>query len=68
VTVVEGKYHQVRRMLASRGMPVTYLRRDREGSLTLEGMRPGEIRELTPEEVAGLDEACGILNAGRENT
>ncbi len=29
-----GKYHQVRRMLAARGMPVSYLRREAEGTLT----------------------------------
>ncbi len=34
VTVCEGKYHQVRRMLASRGMTVTYLERRREGGRT----------------------------------
>ena len=55
VIVTEGKYHQVRRMLASRGCPVKYLRRDREGSLTLAGMEPGQIRELTPQEVLELD-------------
>ena len=60
VTVVEGKYHQVRRMLASRGMPVTYLRREREGGLTLEGIAPGEVRELTAEEVAALDREAGM--------
>ena len=54
VTVCEGKYHQVRRMLASRGMPVTYLERQREGNLTLDGLPRGETRELTEEEVADL--------------
>ena len=46
VCVQEGKYHQVRRMLASRGMPVTYLRRDAEGTLCLEGLEKGAVREL----------------------
>ena len=35
ITVCEGKYHQVRRMMASRNMTVTYLDRRMEGSLTL---------------------------------
>ena len=35
VYVCEGKYHQVRRMLASRGKPVTYLRRIAEGGVQL---------------------------------
>ena len=51
VVVREGKYHQVRRMLASRGKPVTYLRRIREGQLTLGGLRKGECRLLNPDEV-----------------
>ena len=46
VEIQEGKYHQVRRMLASRGMPVTYLRRDAEGTLCLEGLEKGAVREL----------------------
>ena len=54
VVVREGKYHQVRRMLAARGKPVTYLRREREGCLTLDGLPTGQVRELTAEEVAAL--------------
>jgi len=55
VTVQEGKYHQVRRMMASRGMTVLYLRRETEGGLTLDGLAPGEVRELTAEEINALD-------------
>lgn len=54
VTVCEGKYHQVRRMLASRGMPVTYLERQREGSLELGNLPRGKTRELSEEEIAEL--------------
>ncbi len=54
VTVCEGKYHQVRRMMASRGMPVTYLQRRREGGLCLDGLPMGSCRELTQEEIACL--------------
>jgi len=54
VTVCEGKYHQVRRMLASREMPVTYLERRREGSLTLGDLPRGAVRELTETEIAAL--------------
>ncbi len=54
VTVCEGKYHQVRRMLASRGMPVTYLERQQEGGLTLGSLQRGQTRELTEEEIAEL--------------
>ena len=49
VTVSEGKYHQVRRMLASRGLPVLELRRIRIGGLTLdEKLGPGGWKELDP--------------------
>ena len=50
ITVCEGKYHQVRRMMASRNMPVTYLERQREGGLSLGNLPRGQVRELTEEE------------------
>ena len=55
VAVCEGKYHQVRRMMASRGMTVTYLERRQEGNLTLGDLPRGCVRELTAEELKGLD-------------
>ena len=55
VTVFEGKYHQVRRMMASRGMPVLYLERRQEGLLTLNGLARGAVRILTEEEIRLLD-------------
>lgn len=61
VTVCEGKYHQVRRMLASRGMPVTYLRREREGELTLGELPKGQVRLLTEAEVATLENSTKDL-------
>ena len=54
ITVCEGKYHQVRRMMASRNMTVLYLERRREGGLSLGDLPRGQIRELTEEEVCGL--------------
>lgn len=56
ITVCEGKYHQVRRMMASRGMHVTYLERRREGTLELGSLPRGQVRELTREEIEGLEE------------
>jgi len=48
VTVMEGKYHQVKRMLASRGKPVLELRRLAVGELELgDSLGPGGFRELT---------------------
>ena len=54
VCVQEGKYHQVRRMLASRGCPVTYLRREAEGGLTLGNLPLGQTKELDIVEAEGL--------------
>ena len=60
ITVCEGKYHQVRRMMASRGMEVTYLERQQEGFLTLGGLDRGSVRELTQEEIALLDKSVKL--------
>lgn len=55
VTVCEGKYHQVRRMMASRNMTVTYLERRQEGKLTLGTLPRGDCRELTEVEIQTLE-------------
>ncbi|MBE6924844.1 MAG: rRNA pseudouridine synthase [Ruminococcaceae bacterium] len=55
ITVCEGKYHQVRRMMASRGMHVTYLERRQEGNLILGDLPRGKCRLLTEVEVLSLD-------------
>lgn len=54
LTITEGKYHQVKRMMGSKGLCVTALERVREGKLTLSGLERGEVRELTPEELESL--------------
>ena len=52
VSVMEGKYHQVRRMLASRRKPVLVLKRLSVGGLKLDDeMREGDFRELAQEEI-----------------
>lgn len=56
ITVCEGKYHQVRRMMASRNMTVLYLERRREGFLTLGDLPRGQVRFLTEDEISALDE------------
>jgi 23S rRNA pseudouridine2605 synthase len=50
----EGRKHQVKRMLAAVGYPVTRLHRSRYAGLTLESLGPGESRELTGPEVETL--------------
>ena len=55
ITVCEGKYHQVRRMMASRQMTVLYLERRSEGGLELGDLERGRTRELTQEEIRNLE-------------
>lgn len=55
ITVCEGKYHQVRRMMASRGMHITYLERRAEGSLQLGDLKRGCVRQLDEKELKYLE-------------
>ena len=50
----EGRKHQVKRMLAAVGHPVTRLHRSAYAGLTLVGLEPGRWRELEPHEVERL--------------
>jgi 23S rRNA pseudouridine2605 synthase len=50
----EGRKHQVKRMLAAVGLPVTRLHRTAYAGLTLGGLEPGACRELEPSEVEQL--------------
>lgn len=61
VTLREGKFHQVKRMLAARGAPVLYLKRLSMGPLVLDEALPvGAFRELTAAETAALRAAAGL--------
>ncbi len=61
VTLQEGKYHQVKRMLAARGKPVLALHRLSMGPLVLdEGLKAGNWRFLTARERAALKEIEGL--------
>ena len=55
ITVCEGKYHQVRRMMASRKMHVLYLERRQEGAIALADLPRGTVRMLTQDEVSQLE-------------
>ena len=62
ITIREGKFHQIKRMMAYLGKSVLYLERVRMGNLTLDPLLSrGAYRFLTPEEQAGLG------NLAREN-
>lgn len=55
VSIVEGKYHQVKRMFAACGLHVVSLHRVQIGTIKLdETLSPGEYRRLTETEIAGV--------------
>jgi 23S rRNA pseudouridine2605 synthase len=56
----EGRKHQVKRMLEAVGHPVRRLHRSRYVGLGVEGLEPGEWRELSAEEVRELRIAAGL--------
>ena len=56
ITIREGKFHQVKRMVAACGKEVTDLQRLRMGPLVLdENLEIGEFRRLTQEELVKLE-------------
>lgn len=55
VTVYEGKFHQIKRMFEAVGKKVLYLKRIQMGNLKLDQhLKPGETRELSPDEIECL--------------
>ena len=65
VTIHEGKFHQIKRMLAARGKPVVYLKRLSMGALVLdETLGKGEYRLLTAQEIENL-RASGHFAQGK---
>jgi 23S rRNA pseudouridine2605 synthase len=50
----EGRNRQVRRMCEAIGHPIVQLKRTRIGRITARGLKPGQVRELTTEEIASL--------------
>ena len=54
LTIHEGRNHQVKNMLQAVGLPVQKLKREKYGDLTLQGLRPGDYRELNKKEVSSL--------------
>ena len=54
LTIHEGRNHQVKKMFQAVGFPVQKLKRERYGELTLQGLRPGQYRDLTKKEISQL--------------
>jgi len=61
LTITEGKYHQVKKMILALGGKVNRLERRSVGPLILpDDLAPGEIRELSDEQTAVLYETVGL--------
>jgi 23S rRNA pseudouridine2605 synthase len=58
--MVEGRKREVRRMLDAVELPVRRLVRVRVGPIRLGKLRPGDVRELEPEDVRVLFRATGL--------
>ncbi len=60
ITIKEGKYHIIKKIMEELKHPVLYLKRIRIGNLSLdENLEAGEFRELTEKEIEGLK---GLVN------
>jgi 23S rRNA pseudouridine2605 synthase len=60
LAIHEGRKHQVKRMFAAVGHPVRRLHRPRYAGLTLDGLRPGDWRELERDEIEELRRHAGL--------
>lgn len=60
LVLAEGRKREVRRMLEAVGLPVRRLVRTRIGPIRLGRLRPGELRDLDPEEVRALYRVAGM--------
>ena len=60
LVMVEGRKREVRRMLDAVELPVRRLVRVRVGPTRLGKLRPGDVRELEPEDVRALFRATGL--------
>jgi 23S rRNA pseudouridine2457 synthase len=62
ITLNEGKKHQIRRMTAAVGFPTLRLVRIAIGSVTLEGLRPGDWEYLSPLDLKNLKSTGKLLD------
>lgn len=64
VTLTEGKYHEVKRMMAALGAPIVYLERYAFAGISLDPtLARGKVREVSPDELAIL---CAAAEKSRE--
>ena len=60
LTISEGKYHQVKRMIGFLGCEVTSLKRVSLSFLNLDGLEIGDYRKLTDQEVKKLKDIVNM--------
>ena len=60
MVLTQGLNRQIRRMCRTQGYEVEGLKRTRVVNIVLDGLRPGEYRELTRDEMKSLYEKCGL--------
>jgi 23S rRNA pseudouridine2605 synthase len=65
VVVGEGRYHLVKRLCEAVGLSVQRLFRPELGGITVEGLRAGEFRPLTPGEVRSIRQRVGLAPGER---
>ena len=58
IVLIEGKNREIRRVFESRGVAIKRLTRVRIGNIQMNGLAPGEHRDLTAEEIKGLLILC----------
>lgn len=58
VVLVEGKNREIRNVFASKEIGIKKLTRVRIGNIEMNGLKPGEFRELSEKEVQGLLKLC----------
>jgi 23S rRNA pseudouridine2605 synthase len=66
IVVGEGRFHLVKRLCEAVGLQIQRLYRPEFGGVTVEGLRAGEFRALTPIEVKGMKALVGLVAAGKE--
>ena len=64
IALGEGRHHLVKRLCEAVGLQVLRLFRPEFGGVSVEGLRPGQFRPVTPDELRGMRRLVG-LEAGR---
>ena len=62
VVLIEGKNREIRNVFASKEIGIKKLTRVRIGNIEMNGLKPGEFRELSEKEVSGLLKLCRTNN------